>query len=69
MYPAEISRLLILCPYSNTMFTRYDKAAAVAISAALVSVLAALTDLSPESLGAVGTLLTAGLVALVPNKQ
>ena len=51
------------------MFTRYDKAAAGAISAAFVGVLGTLTNLSPELLGAFGTLATAGLVALVPNRE
>ena len=67
--PSQISQILILDCYRINMFTRYDKAAAGALSAALLGVLAALTDLPPESLGAVGTLLTPALVALVPNKQ
>lgn len=50
------------------MFTAYDKAAAAAIGAALTSVIAALTTLDPEVVGAIGTLTTAGLVWLVPNK-
>jgi len=51
------------------MFTAYDKAAAAAVAAAITSVIAALTPLDPEITGAIGTLLTAGLVWLVPNKQ
>ena len=50
------------------MFTAYDKAAAGAIGAAVTSALAALTTLDPEVIGAVGTLLTAGLIWLVPNR-
>lgn len=51
------------------MFTAYDKAAAAAIGTAVTSIIAALTTLDPEVVGAIGTLLTAGLVWLVPNKQ
>jgi hypothetical protein len=51
------------------MFTAYDKAAAAAIGAALTTVIAALTTLDSEVVGAIGTLLTSGLVWLVPNKQ
>lgn len=51
------------------MFTAHDKAAAAAIGAAITSVIAALTSLDPEVVGAIGTLVTAGLVWLVPNKQ
>ena len=51
------------------MFTRYDKAAAGAISAALVGVLGAVTDLTPETLAALGALLTTGLVYIVPNRE
>ena len=51
------------------MFTKYDKAAAAAIGAAVTSILAAVTTLDPDVIGAVGTLVTAGLVWLVPNKQ
>ena len=47
---------------------KFNKATAGALSAALVGLLAALTDLSPEVLAAVGTLLTAVAVYLVPNK-
>lgn len=50
------------------MFTAFDKAAAAAIGSALTTVIAALTTLDPETIGAIGTLLTAGLVWLVPNK-
>lgn len=51
------------------MFTAYDKAAAAAIGAAVTSVLAAVTALDPDVVGAVGTLVTAGLVWLVPNRR
>ncbi|MEQ9607027.1 MAG: hypothetical protein RLN99_05105 [Kiloniellaceae bacterium] len=51
------------------MFTAYDKAAAAAIGTAATTIIAALTTLDPEVVGAIGTLLTAGLVWLVPNKQ
>lgn len=51
------------------MFTAYDKAAAAAIGTAVTTIIAALTTLDPEVVGAIGTLLTAGLVWLVPNKQ
>jgi hypothetical protein len=50
-------------------FTAYDKAAAAAIGTAVTTVIAALTPLDPEVVGAIGTLVTAGLVWLVPNKQ
>ena len=50
------------------MFTAYDKAAAAAVASALTAVIAALTPLDAELVGALGTLLTAGLVWLVPNK-
>ena len=50
------------------MFTAYDKAAAGAIGAAITTVIASLTTLDPEVVGAIGTLITAGLVWLVPNK-
>ena len=50
------------------MFTAYDKTAAAAIGSALTAVIAALTTLDPEVVGAIGTLATAGLVWLVPNK-
>ena len=50
------------------MFSKYDKAAAGAISAALTGVLAAVTTLSPEVVGSIGTLLTTVLVYFVPNK-
>lgn len=51
------------------MFTAYDKAAAAAIGASITTVIAALTTLDPEVVGAIGTLVTAGLVWLIPNKQ
>ncbi|NIA67760.1 hypothetical protein HBA54_04080 [Pelagibius litoralis] len=50
------------------MFTKYDKAAAGAIAAALTGVLAAVTTLDPDVVAAIGTLATAFLVYLVPNK-
>ena len=50
------------------MLTAYDKAAAAAIGSAVTTVIAALTTLDPEIVGAIGTLVTAGLVWLVPNK-
>ena len=50
------------------MFTNFDKAAAAAIGTAITSLLAAVTTLEPEVIGAIGTLVTAGLVWLVPNK-
>jgi len=51
------------------MFTAYDKAAAAAIGSAVTSVLAAVTTLDPDVVGAIGILVTAGLVWLVPNKS
>lgn len=51
------------------MFSAYDKAAAGAIGTAVTSILAALTTLDPEVIGAIGTLLTAGLIWLVPNRS
>ena len=50
------------------MFTAYDKAAAAAIGTAVTTVVAALTSLDGEVVGAIGTLITAALVWLVPNK-
>lgn len=50
------------------MFTAYDKAAAGAVGAAVTTVIAALTTLDGEVVGAIGTLVTAGLVWLVPNR-
>lgn len=51
------------------MFTAFDKAAAAAIGTAFTSLLAAITTLEPELIGAIGTLVTAGLVWLVPNRS
>ena len=51
------------------MFTAYDKAAAAAIGTAVTTVVAALTTLDPEVVGAIGILVTTGLVWLVPNKR
>ncbi len=51
------------------MFTAYDKAAAAAIGAAVTTILAAVTTLDPEVIGSIGTVITAGLVWLVPNKK
>jgi hypothetical protein len=51
------------------MFTAYDKAAAAAIGTAVTTVIAALTTLDPEVVGAIGTLVTTGLVWFIPNKQ
>jgi len=51
------------------MFTAYDKAAAAAIGTAVATVIAALTPLEGDVVGAIGTLVTAGLVWLVPNKK
>ncbi|MEO3429753.1 hypothetical protein AAFN88_12885 [Pelagibius sp. CAU 1746] len=51
------------------MFTAYDKAAAAAIGTAATTVIAALTTLDPEVVGAIGTLITTGLVWLIPNKR
>lgn len=50
------------------MFTTFDKAAAAAIASALTAVLAAVTTLDPEVVGAIGVLVTAALVWFVPNK-
>lgn len=50
------------------MFSKFDKAAAAAIGGAVTTFLAAVTTLSPEVIGAVGTLVTAALVWLVPNR-
>lgn len=51
------------------MFTAYDKAAAAALASALTAVISALTPLDAEVVGALGTLITAGLVWLVPNRK
>jgi hypothetical protein len=50
------------------MFTAYDKAAAAAIGAAVTTLVAAVTTLDSEVVGAIGTLVTSGLVWLVPNR-
>ena len=50
------------------MFTQYDKAGAAAIGTAVTGLLAAVTTLDPEVVAAIGTLITSGLVWLVPNK-
>ncbi|MEQ8356747.1 MAG: hypothetical protein RH942_14485 [Kiloniellaceae bacterium] len=55
--------------YGALMFTAYDKAAAAAIATAVTTVIAALTPLDGEVVGAIGTLLTTGLVWLVPNRK
>lgn len=55
---------------NNTMFSklgRYNKASAAAVSQAIVQVVAAFTPLDPELEQAVGVVLTALLVWLVPN--
>lgn len=51
------------------MFTRYDKAGAAAIGAAITTVIATMTTLDPETATALGVLITAGLTWLVPNKE
>lgn len=50
------------------MFTKYDKAGAAAIGGAITAILGAVTDLPPDALAAVGTLVTTALVYLIPNK-
>ena len=50
------------------MFTKYDKAGAAAIGAAITSVIAATTTLEPEVVGSIGVLVTALLAYIVPNK-
>lgn len=51
------------------MLTAYDKAAAAAIGTAATTLIAALTTLDPDVVGALGTLVTTALVWLVPNRQ
>ncbi len=51
------------------MFTRFDKAGAAVLAGTLTSLLTHFTTLDTETLGAIGTLLTAALVYLVPNKE
>ncbi len=51
------------------MFTRFDKAAAAAIGAAITTVIGAATVLDPEVVASIGVLVTAGLTWLVPNKE
>lgn len=51
------------------MFTKYDKAGAAVIGGAITAVLGEFTELSPEALAAIGTLITTALVWLIPNKQ
>lgn len=51
------------------MFTAYDKAAAAAIGTAVTAVIASLTSLDSEVVGAIGTLVTTALVWLVPNRS
>lgn len=50
-------------------FTRFDKAGAAAIGAAVTTVIGTLTSLDPETVAALGILITAGLTWLVPNKE
>lgn len=50
------------------MFSKYDKAAAGAIASAITTVLATMTSLDAETVGAIGVLLTTFLVWLIPNK-
>ena len=49
--------------------TRFDKAAAAAIGAAITTVIGTMTDLDPEAVAAIGVLITTGLTWLVPNKE
>ena len=51
------------------MFTRFDKAAAAAIGAAITTVVGTVTVLNPEVVASIGVLVTAGLTWLVPNKE
>ena len=51
------------------MLTAYDKSAAAALGTAVTTILAAVTTLDSEVIGAIGTLVTSGLVWLIPNKQ
>lgn len=50
------------------MFTRYDKAWVTAIGTGLTGFLLAATTLDPEVVASLGTLITAGLTFLIPNK-
>lgn len=50
------------------MFTKFDKAGAAAIGAAITTVIATMTFLDPEVVGAIGVLVTFGLTWLIPNK-
>ena len=51
------------------MLTRYDKAGAAAIGAALTSIVGAVTVLDPEVVASIGVLVTASLTWLVPNRE
>ena len=51
------------------MFTKYDKAGAAAIASALTAVIVAFTNFDPETVAAIGVLITTGLTWLVPNKE
>ena len=51
------------------MFSRYDKAGAAAIGAALTSIIGTVTVLDPEVVASIGVLITAGMTWLVPNKE
>lgn len=50
------------------MLTKYDKAGAAAIGAAITTVIATMTTLDLETVAALGTLITVGLTFIVPNK-
>ena len=51
------------------MFTKFDKAGAGAIAAAVTGLLAHFTTMDAELITAIGTVLTAVLVYAVPNKE
>lgn len=50
------------------MFTQYDKAGAAVLAGVITTLLGQFTHLTPEQVGAIGTLVGGALVYLVPNK-
>jgi len=48
---------------------KFNKATAAGISAAIIGLVGTLVDIEPETLAAIGTVLTAAIVYFVPNQE
>jgi len=48
---------------------KFNKATVAGLSAAIVGLIGALIDIDPETLAAIGTVLTAAIVYFVPNQE